>query len=270
MDIRIEQGCPQCGATVELPEADHVLTCAFCGTRNLLQSNGPCRYVLPMAGRASSAGLLLAPYLRFKGTIYLVTAEGIEHRVIDTTQAANPAPGLPPSLGLRPQAMQLCRIDPEAGNLYLPQTLKASAILEKAATIGNLTTQVDENLFHRSYIGENLSYIYLPLVAKDQGVHDGVTNARLIEPDQLSGRLLQGKRYDEAWRMQFLATLCPQCGAGLEGTGDCQVMTCANCDTAWAFGRDGLAGVDWQLHPGNGDTSSLSPFLEGVHPHPGP
>lgn len=260
MDIRVEQGCPQCGASVVLSETDHVLTCVYCGTRNLLQSNGPFRYVLPMAGRASSAGLLLVPYLRFKGTIYLVTDEGIEHRVIDTTQAANPAPGLPPSLGLRPQAMQLQRIDPEAGNLYLPQTLKASAILEKAAAVGNLATQIGEHLFHRAYIGEQLSYIYLPLVLKDQGVYDGVTNDRLFDLDALSGHALQGKRYSESWRMRFLATLCPQCGAGLEGAGDCQVMTCATCHSAWSFGPDGLTGVNWFLQPGNGETALYLPF----------
>jgi len=260
MEIQVEQGCPQCGASVEFIETDQVLHCGFCGGRNFLRSDSPFRFVLPMAGNTSSAGLLLAPYLRFKGTIYLVTNEGIEHRVIDTTQVANPAPGLPPSLGLRPQAMRLIRINPEAGNLYLPQTLKASTILEKAASVGNLTAQVSENLCHRAYIGEHLSYIYLPLVVKSQGVYDGVTDARLLELDQLSGRSVQGKRYDDAWRVQFLATLCPQCGAGLEGAGDCQVMTCATCHTAWALGPEGLTGVDWQVLPGNGETALYLPF----------
>ena len=260
MDIRVEQGCPQCGASVELVETDHVLTCAFCGARNFLLSTSPFRYVLPLAGKASSAGLLLAPYLRFKGTIYLVTGEGIEHRVIDTTQAANPAPGLPPSLGLRPQAMRLGRINPEAGNLYLPQTLKASAILEKAAAVGNLIPQGGGQPFHRAYIGEHLSYIYLPLVVKDRGVHDGVTDARLIELDQLAGHCLQGKRYDDAWRLAFMATLCPQCGAGLEGAGDCQVMTCATCQTAWALGPEGVTAIDWQVQEGKGRTDLMLPF----------
>jgi ribosomal protein S27AE len=260
MDIRIAQGCPQCGASVVLPETDHVMTCLFCGTSNLLQSSGPFRYVLPMADNASSAGLLLAPYLRFKGTVYLVTGEGIEHRVIDTTQAANPAPGLPPSLGLRPQAMQLSRIDPEAENLFLPQTVKPGAILEKAAAIGKLTTQLGENLFHRAYIGENCSYIYLPLVARDQGMYDGVTDTRLIEAEDLDGYPLVGKRYDEAWKVHFLATLCPQCGAGLEGAGNCQVMVCTTCHTAWAFGPEGLKAVDWRIHTGDRETALYLPF----------
>lgn len=226
----------------------------------MVQSSSPPRYVLPMAGGASSAGLLLAPYLRFKGTIYLVSDDGIEHRVIDTTQTANPAQGLPPSLGVRPQAMRLNRINPAAGNLFLPQTLKASAILEKAATVGSLIPQAGEQLYHRAYIGEHLSYIYLPLLVKEQGLHDGVTGARLIDLDELEGSDVRGKRFDEAWKINFLATLCPQCGAGLDGTGDCQVMTCANCDTAWALTPDRLLGVDWQIQPGDSSTRLFLPF----------
>lgn len=260
MDIRVEQGCPQCGAMLVLAESEHVLTCSFCGTRNVVQSSGPCRYVLPMAGGASSAGLLLAPYLRFKGTIYLVTAESIEHRVIDTTQAANPLPGLPPSLGLRPQAMRLARVTPDSGNNYLPQSLKSNTILEKAATIGNLNARAGADLFHRAYIGENLSYIYLPLVVKKQGLFDGVIDSRLADLEELAGISLRGRRFDEAWQVRFLATLCPQCGAGLDGAGDCQVMTCVNCHTAWALGAEGLTRVDWWLHPGDGAAPLYLPF----------
>ena len=226
----------------------------------MVQSSSPPRYVLPMVGNASSAGLLLAPYLRFKGTIYLVTDHGIEHRVIDTTQAANPAPGLPPSLGVRPQAMRLSRINPAAGNLFLPQTLKASAILEKAATVGSLVPQAGEQFFHRAYIGEHLSYIYLPLVIRERGVHDGVTGARLVGLDELDGSDLRSKRYDDTWRVRFLATLCPQCGAGLEGSGDCQVMTCVNCHTAWGLTPERLIGIDWRMQPGDSTTKLFLPF----------
>jgi ribosomal protein S27AE len=260
MELLVEQECPQCGAPVELIETAHVLFCGSCGTRNMVQSNSPPRYVLPMAGGASSAGLLLAPYLRFKGTIYLVSDDGIEHRVIDTTQTANPAQGLPPSLGVRPQAMRLNRINPAAGNLFLPQTLKASAILEKAATVGSLVPQAGEQLYHRAYIGEHLSYIYLPLLVKEHGLHDGVTGARLIDLEDIDGSDMRGKRFDEAWKINFLATLCPQCGAGLDGSGDCQVMTCANCDTAWALTPERLLGVDWQIQPGDSSTRLFLPF----------
>lgn len=260
MDLRVEQGCPQCGALIVLSETERLLTCTFCGTRNYLQSNGPFRYALPTARQLQGTESLLAPYLRFKGTIFLVTNEGIEHRVIDTTQAANPMPGLSPSLGVRPQAMQLRRVDRAMAVRYLPQTLKAGAILEKAATISSLNALAGKDLFHRAYIGESLSSVYLPLVYRQQALFDGVTNIRLAGLEELTGYSLKGKAFDEAWQVRFLATLCPRCGAGLEGAGDCQVMTCANCQTAWAFGAEGLSAVDWQIVPGDAATRLYLPF----------
>ncbi|MCL1981051.1 MAG: hypothetical protein FWG62_08265 [Proteobacteria bacterium] len=261
MTIRIEQSCPQCGAGLDFVENDHILTCTYCGIKSLLQCGGPFRYLLPMAGKASTDGHLLAPYLRFKGTIFLVTADTIEHRVVDTTQVANPSPGLPPSLGLRPQAMPLIRVTPEGGNLFLPQTLKSGAIVEKAAAVSNLAPAGDI-FYHRAYIGEHLSYIYLPLVIKKQGIYDGVNSQRLIGLDETGGDSLDGKPFDQAWRIRFEATLCPQCGAGLSGTGDCQVMTCANCASAWEIGPAGMSGVDWQLQPAGEGADLFLPFWQ--------
>ncbi|WP_310600894.1 hypothetical protein [Desulfobulbus sp.] len=262
MTIRIEQSCPQCGAGVEFVETDHILTCSYCGIRSLLQCGGPFRYVLPMAGKASSTGLLLAPYLRFKGTIYLVSSETIEHRVVDTTQAANPSPGLPPSLGLRPQAMPLIRVIPEAGNLFLPQTLKAGAIVEKAAAVGNFAPPAGGIFYHRAYIGEHLSYIYLPLVIKKQGIYDGVNGNRLIGLADTADGSLDGRPFADGWRIRFEATLCPQCGAGLEGTGDCRVMTCATCASAWEVGSTGLSRMEWQMQPTKEGAALFLPFWQ--------
>jgi ribosomal protein S27AE len=261
MDIRVEQGCPQCGAVVVLNETDRLLTCSFCGTRNYLQGKGPFRYVLPLPdGRPQPADLLLTPYLRFKGTIFLVTSQGISHRVVDTTQLANPVPGLPPSLGVRPQAMQLRRIERTSGHCYLPQTLKASAIVEKAAAVSSLTAQAGRDLFHRAYIGENISYIYLPLVSRQHALFDGVTDNHIADHEELAGYPLRGRAYNEAWQLRFLATLCPRCGAGLEGAGDCQVMGCSNCHSAWSFGPEGLTGVAWRMLPGDSTTELYLPF----------
>ncbi|QQG65922.1 hypothetical protein [Desulfobulbus oligotrophicus] len=260
MKLLVKQDCPQCGAPVELTEAESVLYCGSCGIRSMVQSNSPPRYVLPMAGDASSAGLLLAPYVRFKGTIYLVTESGIDHRVIDTTRVASSALGLPPSLGVRPQAMRLQRIDPAAENLFLTQTLKASAILEKAAAVGNLVPQIGQQFLHRAYIGEHLSYIYLPLVIKHCGLHDGVTGDRLCDlVDFISGDLAN-RRYDDGWQVRFVATLCPQCGAGLEGSSDCQVMTCPNCHSAWGVTPKQLVRLDWQMQAGDSATKLFLPF----------
>ncbi len=263
MNLRIEQGCPQCGGPVELTETDRLLTCSFCGIRNYLQGNGPFRYVLPMAKPLRTDSVFLAPYLRFKGTIYLVSERGLSHRVVDTTQAAAASVvGLPPSLGVRPQAMRLRRIDADTRASYLPRQIKAGAILTKAAAVGKLTVRTGEQLFHRAYIGESLSYIYLPLVRKRQGVFDGVTDLLLATPEQLSKTSLQGRSFQEAWQVRFFPTICPQCGAGLEGATDCQVMVCVHCHTTWSFAQEGLAAVDWRLVPGSAATRLYLPFWQ--------
>jgi hypothetical protein len=41
--------------------------------------------------------------------------------------------------------------------------------------------------------------------------------------------------FNEAWQVRFLPTLCPQCGAGLEGAADCQVMTCESLPYCLVF-----------------------------------
>ncbi|MGD9949725.1 MAG: hypothetical protein AB7U29_14785 [Desulfobulbus sp.] len=260
MDISVTQGCPQCGAPIDLTEADQLLTCAFCGTRNYLQIQGPFRYVLPYGKQHGGERLLLAPYLRFKGTIYLVSDQRIEYRVIDTTQVANPMPGLLPSLGLRPQAMGLHRLDPRAPHRYLPQSIRANTILEKAASVGNLGGMAKEGFQHRAYIGETLSYIYLPISICSGDLQDAVNGNRISTLEEAADEVVQGRAYNPSWAVHFFATLCPHCGATMEGAGDSRVLLCDNCDSAWTLGPDGLKRIDWCLQPGEKNTALYLPF----------
>lgn len=259
MDLRIEQACPQCGAPVELAETDRLLTCTFCGVRNHLEGRRPFRYVLPSA-RSADRGLLYAPYLRFKGTIFLVSGETISHRVVDTTQAAHPAAFLPPSLGVRPQAMRLRRLDPDVEHRYLEQSLAASAVLAKAALVSNQTGQAGRDLLHRAYIGESLSCLYLPLTRRRDTLVDAITGQRLAGPQELVG--LSAQPFQEPWRVRFRASLCGRCGGPLDGTADSRVLTCANCHSAWSFVDQGLAAVDWQIVPGGPGTALYLPFWQ--------
>lgn len=260
MDIKIAQGCPQCGAPVELTESDQLLRCAFCGAGSFLQTKGPFRYVLPLPEAIDGEGLWLAPYLRFKGTIYLVSAQGIAYRVIDTTQAANLMPGLPSSLGLRPQAMHLRRLDPHSRHRYLPQSVRANAILEKAVAISHLEGTPGDDLYHRAYVGESLSVLYLPMAMVDGRLVDAVTGSPLVESVEVADFLVQSTLFNASWQVRFLGTLCPHCGATMDGAGDCRVLLCANCHSAWSLGTEGLTRVDWRLQPGDGATSLYLPF----------
>ena len=73
MDIKVEQGCPQCGAPVTLSEDDRLLTCAYCGVKNFLQTSGPFRYVLPdKLEETEQRHLVYAPYIRLKSNLFQI------------------------------------------------------------------------------------------------------------------------------------------------------------------------------------------------------
>ena len=254
MDIRVEQSCPQCGAPVTLSETSRLLTCPYCGTKNFLQTSSVFRYVLPDKVEPPERGrLLYAPYIRFRGNIFLVSEAGMTCRVVDTTQQGTILPALPPSLGVRAQAMKLARLTAETGGRFLRLSIKTKVILEKAAQIGEQSGRGGQVIFHRAYIGDTVSLIYLPLLRDNNCLFDAVTDTMLIDLDRETSLPLQGKPFNPRWQVNFLPTLCPRCGGDLDGEGDCLVLTCGNCDTAWEIGNDGLRRLQWQILPGDGD-----------------
>lgn len=107
MDLTIHQKCPSCGAEIELHEADRLIQCPYCDVKNFMVNRGPLRFVLPDKApvHIDRREMFYAPYLRFKGNIYYCKGKYLKHRVVDTTQRGVKSSVLPPSLGLRPQAM---------------------------------------------------------------------------------------------------------------------------------------------------------------------
>ena len=304
MEIRIEDQCPQCGAALVLQETDHLLTCRFCGVKSVIRSRGPFRYCLPPA-RGSGAGerLLHVPYLRFKGTIFLINEAGIGHKVVDTTRIGTGLAELPPSLGVRPQAMPVRRLAPRTPGRFLPLTIKASAILEKVIRLSPLRIEKrkiirrlipgsgsgDEALFsydsrmetteysshdrflHRAFIGETISLLYLPLEVQNDRVVDAVTGQPLVPFEPINVLAGQAVRFRSSWQTRFEATLCPRCGWSLEGEGDARVMTCSNCNSAWSLGKEGFTEVQWRMVSGNASTRVYLPFwrITGTIPEVG-
>ncbi|MDH4318263.1 MAG: hypothetical protein OEV64_07715 [Desulfobulbaceae bacterium] len=208
-----------------------------------------------LPGKAAGFGAsLYAPYLRFKGNVFIVTEKGVDFRSVDTTQAAHPHSRLPPSLGLRPQAMELERLEYKTKGRYLQPSLKVGQILEKVANITELTDKLGDYMYHRAFIGETLSFIYLPMELKGDVLYDGVNGAKIVDP-QNSGQLLRaGLPFNPVWRIDFKATLCPHCGGSLEGESDCLVLHCGNCRKAWEVVDNELREVIWRVAPGDGTT----------------
>jgi len=283
MEIRIEERCPQCGAPIVLKETDHLLTCPFCKVKTLLLARGPFRYVLPSSPKTDPGQPLIhVPYLRFKGTIFLINEAGIGHKVVDTTRIGTVLPDLPPTLGVRPQAMPVRRLVPRTPGRFLPLAIKASAILEKVIRLTPLRiekrklvrrraqgTGGEEELFsydsrietteysahsrflHRAFIGESISFLYLPLWVRGDRVVDAVTGQAVAALDRAGELGRSAIPFRPSWQTRFKATLCPRCGWSLDGEGDAHVMTCSNCDSAWSLGREQLEEVRWRMIAGD-------------------
>ena len=233
MVFRAEQECPQCGAPLELAEADQLLDCPFCNTRNFLVTPDHHRYLLPHP--EGDGQLIHVPYLHFRGSVFSCQPNGVQHRVADISQLASPLIGLPPSLGLRPQAMKLRFATPDSPGTFLKNLLTTEQALARVSTYSAAPS------YHQAHIGEVLSLIYLPLRLKDEVLHDAITStplARLPEDQDILGPLTDTAK---GWRITTLATLCPQCGWNLEGDRSSIALTCANCDTVWEAGNAGFS-----------------------------
>ena len=261
MRVQVEQDCPQCGAPVTLSEDDRLLTCPFCGVKNFLQTNSTFRYILPdKVDVTERHHLLYAPYIRLKCNLFHITEKGIAYNVIDTTQLGFVMPGLPPSLGMRPQAMKIGRLTPKTEGQFLRLSVKAKIILEKAVQLSKLSNDIGKQLLHQAYIGDTVSIMYLPLHTDDTHLLDAVTDTPLIPLDRIKDYPLKGTGFSPNWQTNFLPTICPKCGWDLEGEKDCLVPTCHNCETAWEIGKKGLKRIGWEVQPGEQNTPLYLPF----------
>lgn len=259
MDLTIHQRCPSCGATIELSEADRLIRCPYCDVKNFMVTRGLLRFVLPHRApeHIRRRDLFYAPYLRFKGNIYYCKGRHLKYKVVDTTQQGTVASVLPPTLGLRPQVMPLRLVTDEVSGHFLPLTVKAKTLLERAAHITVIDSEeIREPFYHRAYIGETLSCIYLPLYIEDGTLYDAVTNKVLGRGG--SQEKMQGgsTRYKSSWTPHFLATLCPRCGDVLSGEPDSLILSCYNCQTSWQEQNAGFQKIRW---------SSVATDLKGMY-----
>ncbi|PIE69651.1 MAG: hypothetical protein CSA21_01155 [Deltaproteobacteria bacterium] len=259
MQLQVRQECPQCGGPTVITENDRLVTCAYCGVKHFLHTQGVYRYVVPpRKAPQGEQGFLCVPYIRFKGTVYRVSSAGITHRVVDTTQIAVNIPGLPPSLGVRPQAMQLEHVSPDFPARYLMRTLEPREIVHKAAHLSCGAVSFAESVFHLEYIGETISVLYLPVFREDNRIIDAVNESVLRGNTAVHNHQRTGCR--EKWVVSFLPALCPHCGAALDGSPDTLVVICDNCHRGWRQKGRALEPVMWQVVDGNEHGCLQLPF----------
>jgi DNA-directed RNA polymerase subunit RPC12/RpoP len=256
MTLTVEQECPQCGAPIALEETDRLLRCPYCNVKNFLFAPNYIRLVLPH--KAQDRDIIYAPYLRFKGNMYLCQGQTISHRVVDVTHLAAPVKGLPVSLGVRPQAMKMKFVSPHMAGSFLRSSLRLADILAKVEkhTWGSGLGQ----LFHRAYIGETLSLIYLPLFVQEGMVFDGITKRTIVKLSHGQDMFESATDDNQRWRLTFMGTLCPQCGWNLDGERDSVILTCRNCNTAWEASEGKFVRVDLAVVPGREENTLYLPF----------
>ncbi len=224
---QIEQSCPQCGAPVVLEEADRILTCPFCRTRLYLAHTGYFSYHIPVVSKQGGE-VIYIPYWRLKGAAFSASLSGLAHRFVDANAVAVKLDGLQPSLGLRPQTLKLHFTTGETPGRFIA----ADRTLEEALP---QTAQKAAETFSHNFIGETVNRIYSPLILRNKEFYDGVLGKPYppVKPDFIENLLT--RTAPPEGEIKFIPTLCPHCGWDMEGKKEAAVMTCGNCQSAWAL-----------------------------------
>ncbi len=256
MNITIQHPCSQCGGMVEHGEADHILTCPYCEVKSCLSTLAPA-LVLPPAKQYDA--MVYVPYLRFRGSVYSCINNNIEHQVVDTSLIGVPQLTiLPPSLGIRPQAMKSSFATTKLNGTFLKCYLSVDDVIERAGTLQS--AQQGQQLFHRACIGETVSRIYQPLFLSGNKLGDAITGNLLAKLPHGMDSLAKAIDPYPFLDLEFLPTLCPQCGWDLDGASDSVVLTCSHCNTAWEANGNKFTRVNFTSFQGENQQPIFLPF----------
>ena len=230
MGFTVEQECPQCGAPIDLDETDRLIRCPYCEVKNFIFFTGNLRFVLP--NKAPDKDLIYVPYLRFRGSVYYCSGQDVGYRIVDLTRLGIAVKGIPGSLGIRPQALKMRFLTPDIAGGFLKFSLNPGKMIESAGRLSSLAASGE--MFHRAFIGETVSIIYLPTYIDGNRLFDGIVNRPIVTFEDSGESFAAAVKQSPRWKISFLPTLCPACGWNLEGQRDSIVLACRNCDRAWA------------------------------------
>lgn len=227
-------------------------------------SGGGGRFSLPakLPSRIESEDLLYLPYMRFKGSIFQCLGGEIQHAIIDTTRLAIESDHLPASLGLRPQAMKVMPVTADHVGRFIPQSMQPENIFTQAVRLTALfSSEKKQQLYHRAFIGETLSRIYLPLYRRESTLYDAVTDLEIGKVDRTWGDLCEKTfPYQKKWEPIFLSTHCPHCAAPMIGEPDSLALHCQNCERMWEEVEGRFSEIDWGCIHGQDQTDLAIPF----------
>lgn len=223
MAFAVEHQCPQCGAKVQLEDADRVLSCAFCGVSHLLHTSQYHRFTLPVLYPGHD--LLWVPYLHFKGSAFVIEDGEVKERVLHVSAPGTSSVHVPPSLGFRSQTQKLKFLTSADKGDFLRFALRPSDLLK-----GALVAAGAQRRGQPAYIGETASLIYLPLTRGLSGKYvDAVTGHPLAHEPQFDPPLVEPPVAD----LTVSPALCPECGGTLLVSAQAVAFPCVNCAALW-------------------------------------
>ena len=256
INLLIEHQCPQCGAPAILEETDRLFACQFCRVNSYLMTDDYFRYLLPHSPNENK-NIVYFPYWRFKGMLFFCGPSGILNRFVDVSHQAIDAPSFPTSVGVRSQAMKLRFATADTDGRFLKPRQSFDKFLN---TFQNrFAKSLPKPILHQSNIGETLSLIYSPFYLTDR-LHDAI----LCKP--VSAKLPDDFNIDDFnedhphGHIQFVSTLCPNCGWNLEGERDAWVLGCKNCNSTWYPVGKKLKQLKFAHFPGKKDEVIYLPF----------
>ncbi len=268
MEITIAQSCPSCGASLILHEDDRLIICEYCNVASY-RVTAVLRYFLSASKKEGidPEDLLYVPYVRLKGTLLSIDVSGVQHKIIDTTQTAVAATGLPASLGLKAQAMTLSPIVGATAGRFALRQFPVKTVFAHAFKLSRIFTEKNSGslILDRQFIGETVSLIYQPYAIRDGKLFDAV-NGRLVGRTAalaaLPALLEDAKESDASWEPRFISTICPECGGLLRGEPDSLVLECENCTQRWRENSGHFTPVAYTVTPASGEGCRYLPFWE--------
>lgn len=183
---------------------------------------------------------------------------GIRNQFVDVSHPAIQAPGIPVSLGFRSQALKLRFATPKVEGRFLKSDIPLDHVMDVFEKRFNQS--LPQPILHQTHVGDAVSLIYAPYYMKDGRMIDAVLDQPdpSQPPESWDPASLPGGRLQKG--IDFLPTLCPNCGWDLKGESDSLVLNCKNCNTLWKGTRKGLEQLKFAHMPPSGDGDYYIPF----------
>jgi hypothetical protein len=267
--MQIDHQCPQCGGSVILEETDRLLQCAFCKTRLSIQSKDYFRYLFPLPD-TNEEDIIYVPYWRFRGMHFECRTSGVKTTIIDKNFLALDNKTLPATLGIRPQSMKLKFAQKADHARFIEPSLpfdKSSIETQNHLSYEIVTTHdtrfisidddymievpetkselKEDKLYHESFVAEKASILYTPLFIRNNTIYDAILTKPISHDINIAG--LSGNASSNDWKIQFLPTLCPNCGWDLIAERDSCVLLCNHCNRAWEVSQGTFQPVKYAI-----------------------